>query len=82
VLVIFAHAPVASDPGEGAFDNPGQTDNLKCALAAFDNPQLVAFGFHKFRQLAALVTGICDDCLDCRKDWAQTTEQTSGGTPV
>jgi hypothetical protein len=79
VLVIFAHAPVASDPGEGAFDDPGQTDNLECALAAFDDAKLAAFGFDESRQLAALVTGICEYRLDCRKDWAQTTEQTSGG---
>jgi len=45
MLVILAHATVPSDPGEGAFDNPGQTHHLEHTLAAFGDPKLIALGF-------------------------------------
>jgi len=74
VLVVLAHAPVPSDPCEGAFDNPGQTDNLERTLAAFGDPKLIALGFDEPCEFAALVAGIRDDRLDCWKDPSQTAE--------
>jgi len=70
VLVILARATVASDPREGAFDDPGETHNLECPLTAFDDPKLVALGFDEPCKLVALVASIRDDRFDRRKDWA------------
>ena len=69
MLVILARATVASDPREGAFDDPGETHNLERPLTALDDAKLVALGFDETCELAALVTGLRDDRFDRRKDW-------------
>ena len=48
----------------------GQPRHVPGALTAFDDSKLVPLGFNEPCELAALVTGIRNDRLDRRKDWA------------
>jgi hypothetical protein len=68
VLVILAQSAIAAKPSEAALDNPCKACHLERALPAFDDLQLPAVLTQQVvRELAALVSGISNDCADVRE---------------
>jgi hypothetical protein len=68
ILLNQAQASIAAKPGEAALHNPCEACDLERALLAFDDLQLPAvLAQQVMRELAALVSGIGDDCANVRE---------------